>query len=212
MKKANGFISMSLIYAFFVVFIAIMFLLLQNFANDRILNARISSDIIENQDVNTSLSCSYKVNDLILNKSLTFNLLEDNDASNSYSTSTLSGSVKLSCPGFYQVTVYSRKGEDSDVGAYTGGKGGKVTAILYFDSQIILQYYVGSQTYIRMFEDNAYIDPIYTTKGADATSSANGGNGDRVYLSRNYILEPTIEYNTNKKSLVQIKYLGKDLT
>ncbi len=209
MKKANGFISMSLIYAFFVVFIAIMFLLLQNFASDRILNARISSDIIENQDKNTSLSCSYKVNDLILNKSTTFNILDGAVENDDY-VPTINGSIKLSCPGFYQVTVYSRKGEDYDT--YTGGKGGKVTAILYFDSQIVLQYYIGAQTYIRIFENNVYVDPIYTTKGDDGTATSNGSDGERVYLNRNYVLEPNIDYNTNKKSLIQIKYLGSDLS
>lgn len=209
MKKANGFISMSLIYAFFIVFIAIMFLLLQNYASDRILNNRISSDIMETEDKSTSLSCSYKANDLILNKSTTFAYLDGSESNDDY-VSTIYGNIKLSCPGFYEVTIYSRKGEDVDT--YVGGKGGKIKAIMYFDSQIVLQYYVRAQTYIRMFENNVYIDPIYTSKGSDGTASSNGANGERVYLDRNYILEPEVSYNETNQSLITIKYLGHDLT
>ncbi len=209
MKKANGFISMSLIYAFFIVFIALMFVLLQNYANDRILNRRVASDIIENQDKNTSLTCSYHVNDLILNKSTTFSYSDIHANNNNY-VSTLNGSVKLSCPGFYEVNVKSRKGEDVD--EHVGGLGGKVSAIIYFDSQIVVQYYVGAQTYIRIYQNNSYIDPIVTTKGSDGTTSSDGTNGDRIFINQSNILEPSLDYNDTNVSAITIKYLGQDLT
>ena len=209
MKRKNGFISMSLIYAFFIVFIAIMFSLLLTYASDRIMSARIASDIVEKQDKSSSITCSYKSNDLILNKSTTFSYLDGNYENEDY-VSTLNGSVKLSCPGFYEVVIYSRKGEDYNT--FTGGKGGYAKAILYLSSQTVLQYYVGAQTYIRMYENNVYIDPIFTSKGDDGTNGTNGSDGTRTILNRRFILEPEVDYNTSNKSSVTIKYLGLNLS
>ena len=125
-------------------------------------------------------------------------------------TTTISNSIKLICPGFYKITVKSRKGEDSTSGK-TGGKGGIAQAIFYFNSQTLVQYAVGAQTYIRLYENDGYIDPLFTTKGNDATTSANGSNGSKTVLKRDYILEASLSTNNTTTSQVLIVYLGEQI-
>lgn len=189
---------MSLIYAFFIVFLAIMFAVLADYANNRILTSRLNNAIINEENYKLEGYCGYNSNAEIFSA---------NNSDGSYKT----GIIRLSCSGYYYVEMNSISGESSD--NFNGGKGASASSILYLDRSTIIQYVIGIEgTALKVFLDERYEIPISTTSGTDATNEMAGINGDALIdQDKEYVLEPTKGLIDTASAKISIKYLGSVL-
>lgn len=93
--KRNGFISMSLIYAFFILFIAIMIAVLVNFAHSRVVLRKLNKEIVtelESGEITNlvSLTVCGVTNEYTSSKDLAYLMLVDSNITKNCGVATLS--------------------------------------------------------------------------------------------------------------------------
>lgn len=114
--KRNGFISMSIIYAFFILFVAIMISILVNYAHSRVVLKKINKEIIhelETGEVNklVSLQICDATSEYSSSKDLAYLALSDTNVTKNCGAATLSKAAVL--------TVSDASNEVAENGIYT---------------------------------------------------------------------------------------------
>lgn len=189
----KGFVSMSLIYAFFIVFIAIMLALLADYANNRILAHTLNQDIMEHLDTSEDKSCQpYTINNSILNNHnpIVYEIDKDNDPQD--------GDIRVQCEGYYQIVVKGSDGEN----ALNPGKSPTAKIVVRLRQGDKLGYSVGN-----MASEVTYMQSILIK----STSAINSTDGEATFAYENYTYNQYAEIEDISNSLMStldIIYLG----
>lgn len=191
----KGFVSMSLIYAFFIVFIAIMLALLADYANNRILAHTLNQDIMEHLDTSEDKSCQpYTINNSILNNHnpIVYDINQDIDPPG--------GEIHVQCEGYYQIVVKGADGKNES--SNTGGKSPKAKIVVRLRQGDTLEYSVGNMSSEVSYNRSLLIK---------STSAINSTDGEATFAYENYTYNQYAEIEDISNSLMStldIIYLG----
>ncbi len=214
MKKKNGFVSMSLVYAFFIVFVALMLSLLSNYASNRILANRVNQDIIKNINNDNVGLCNYQKGDTVISRVSNGLNVKKNEIFDNYSQ-LLIGKIKLNCNGYYRIELAGSDGgnhlENGSIIHY-GGRASYSKAILKLSATSLLYYSIGHDSSIKYYYNYEYIEPLKATGGTDATVDVNGIDGSSTILLNNFIYEQYSDIISRPYGILNITYLGTDLS
>lgn len=195
----KGFVSMSLIYAFFIVFIAIMLALLADYANNRILAHTLNQDIMEHLDTSEDKSCQpYTINNSILNNTIDYDITKDNNPQD--------GDIHVQCEGYYQIVV---KGADGiNVSSNTGGKSPTAKIVVRLRQGDKLGYSVGNMSSEVSYNNSLLIK---STSANPTTDTSKGTDGEATFAYENYTYNQYAEIEdiaNSPVSTLDIIYLG----
>lgn len=198
----KGFVSMSLIYAFFIVFIAIMLALLADYANNRILAHTLNSNIMDHLDTEAANNCSYIINTSILPSRMPISYqIADGIAKED--------NITVKCEGYYKIIVKGLDGQSD--GSHVGGKSPKVSVIVRLQNAAVLSYSVGNfSSSVNYFNGGKTTSLVKSTSGGNATSTNNGLPGSATYSYDNFVYNQYAEEldTSDYTSTLDIIYLG----
>lgn len=211
--RKNGFIAMSLIYSFLILFIAIMVAILVNYAHSRIVLRKINKTIMtELETGEISKSVSLSTCDITTEYSssidLAYLLLSDSNVTKSCSAATLSkAAVATVTDANTQVAengIYNTVDNGGTVFYYRGNVNRNYVSFAGFTWRIVR---INGDGTIRLVLDGL----TSTTKQNSATFCSSGCAGSNSKYNTNYITSGTPSESQAAIAKSHVNFIGSDI-